>query len=84
MITLNSNSLEAILRLLIGIEVFGFESDTDVGDRRRIAQNSFIDSNIPKKKLKKNFDQKVDFWAYLGLNVKIRLDHTIWGSFESS
>ena len=26
----------------------------------------------------------MDDWAYLGLNVKIRLNHTIWGLFESS
>ena len=32
-------------------EVFGFESDTDVAERRRIAQNSSFDSNIPKKNL---------------------------------
>ena len=25
----------------------------------------------------------MDDWAYLGLNVKIRPNHTIWGSFES-
>ena len=33
---------------------------------------------------KRKICQKVDVWAYFGLNVKIRLDHTIWGSFESS
>ena len=32
----------------------------------------------------KKFGPKVDVWAYLGLNVKFRLNHTIWGSFESS
>ena len=30
-------------------EVFGFESDTDVAERRLIAQNYSINSNIPKK-----------------------------------
>ena len=61
-------------------EIFGFESDTAVAERRRIAQNSSFDSNISKKK----FDPKVDVWAYLRFNLKIRLDHTIWSSFESS
>ena len=41
-------------------EIFGFESDTAVAERRRIAQNSSFDSNIPQK-----FDPKVDVWAYL-------------------
>ena len=33
---------------------------------------------------KLKFCPKVDVWAYLGLNVKVRLDQTIWGSSESS
>ena len=32
----------------------------------------------------KKIRPEVDVWAYLGLNVKIRLNHTIWGSFESA
>ena len=34
--------------------------------------------------MKKKLRPKLDVWTYLGSKVKIRLDHTIWGSFESS
>ena len=64
--------------------VFGFGSDTDVAERRRIAQNSSFDSNISKKNKKKIFVKKWVKTTYLGLNVKTPLNHTIWGSFESS
>ena len=63
--------------------VFEFESDTDVAERRQVAQNSCFYLNFSKKNFLKKFGPKVDVWAYLGLNVKSRLNHTIWGSFES-
>ena len=63
--------------------VFWIESDTDVVEGRWIAQNSSFDLNILKKILK-ILRPKVDVWAHLGLNVKHGLNHTIWGSFESS
>ena len=40
--------------------IFDFESDTDVAERRRIAQNSHLDLNFSKKSIKK-FDSNRHF-----------------------
>ena len=64
--------------------VFRIQSDTDVVERRWIAQNSSLDLHIQKKNIKKFFSLEVDDRAYLGINVKNRLNHTIWCLFESS
>ena len=71
-------------------EVFGFEGDTDVEERRRKAQNSSIDSNIPKK-LKKNFDQKSGRLGIFGVKCQnssrpynMRLIWKLWTQFLCS
>ena len=64
----------------------GFEVLKRYRHRRETPNSSkfFFWPTFSEKNILKKFGPKVDVWAYLWLNVKSRLNHTIWGSFESS
>ena len=61
--------------------VFQLKNDTDMVERLRIAQNSSMTLIFRKNKKK---CPKMDILASRVLNFKSHLNHTIWGSFESS
>ena len=77
LITINSNPLEAILRLLIGPERFLDLRAIQTSKRDDEKLKILLLTQIFRKNKRKIMTKKVDVWAYLGLNVKILLDHTI-------